>query len=334
MKRQSGFGIMRIIQLVFLVILSWVLIHVYAAFGVFLAIGYLAVWLVSPSYLTCFYCKTFKSEKVRDYLCDSSLPRDNHHPQSLGAALYSTLLIFFLTGFCILVVYGEVQAYNYYISIDESNKTAYFVLPEERTYSVGEIFPMAVYVRGIGEPINVVRMDIKFDSEILEVEEVSFADSIVSLLVQKSIDNKTGFVRIVGGMPNPGYDEEEGILGTIFFRAKSSGIASIEYLPSSVLLANDGSGTNILKSFGSISYAIVPSVEANTEGAELVLGEDVLGVAREAEAERLVFYDDQIIEKSFDPEDLENTEERITTFRRVLDMLVLVDTYLLDFWIR
>ena len=144
------------------------------------------------------------------------------------------------------------------INILSTRQTASFIIPPKGQYKLGEIFSMNIEVDNIKNPINVVQADLKFDPDKIEVVNISTKNSFANIFIQKESNNTKGYVRLTGGLPNPGWHGTNGLFGTVYFKTKQPGLVTIAYLPTSLVLANDGQGTNILKSRPSFSYLILP----------------------------------------------------------------------------
>lgn len=173
----------------------------------------------------------------------------------------------------------------------ETDKTVSFVIPSKGQYRLGEIFPLKIEISGVKVPVNVVQADLGFDFEKLEVVEVSIQESFAKVFLQKEINNDIGYVRLTGGLPNPGLTQNRGILGTVYFKTRVAGLAQVKFLPTSLVLANDGRGTNVIKEFPEISYLVLPeriSVEEE-KLQEGLIKKDVLGATEEDD--KLVFFD-------------------------------------------
>lgn len=138
------------------------------------------------------------------------------------------------------------------------SKSVSFVIPAKGQYKLGEVFSVKIEIDGVKTPINAVQADLAFDPARVEAVEVSTENSFADIFIQKEIDNQKGYVRLTGGLPSPGFSGEKGLFGTVFFKSKTPGIAKIEFLPTSMVLANDNKGTNVLKDFAQISYLILP----------------------------------------------------------------------------
>jgi len=121
-----------------------------------------------------------------------------------------------------------------------------YLSPSKGTFFIGSTFSVSVYVDTKGNEINVVEIDLKFPSEILQITSPTTGESFVSeWLTPPSYSNLGGTISFKGGIPG-GITTSAGVVSTITFRAKSSGTAKIEFSSSSKVLLNDGKGTPIL----------------------------------------------------------------------------------------
>ena len=124
--------------------------------------------------------------------------------------------------------------------------------PNSGEYAVGETFSINVYVDSRDELMNAASASIAFPTDLVEVTSVTRNSSIISYWVLgPEFSNSTGEVYFEGVVSNPGFDGSYGQLVTIRFRAKKEGNASLVFQEGSVL-ANDGLGTNIIKSFNQV----------------------------------------------------------------------------------
>jgi hypothetical protein len=138
--------------------------------------------------------------------------------------------------------------------------------PSSGSFDVGSTFSVRVLVSSPGVSMNAVSGVVSFPSDKISVISVSKTNSIVNLWVQDpSFSNVQGTVNFEGIVLNPGFAGSNGQVITITFRTTAPGISLLSFLSGSVL-ANDGSGTNILDpdGLGSAQFAInVPPVGAN-----------------------------------------------------------------------
>jgi len=156
------------------------------------------------------------------------------------------ILIFF---FCIL---NKVSAATLYLE------------PESGEYKVGGTFIIEVRLNlETGENINIVETNLSFPQDLLEVVDLSFGDSILTIIPQKpTINKEKGIINFVGGIPG-GYNGHiagdpglSNLLARIIFKTKeipqdqlsANGQpikTEINFLDNSELLLNDGLGTSL-----------------------------------------------------------------------------------------
>lgn len=112
------------------------------------------------------------------------------------------------------------------------------------------------------QAINAISGILSYPIDKLQVTSVSKIGSVLSLWVQEpSFSNSRGTVTFEGVVPNPGFNESNGRVLSVNFRVVGTGPAEVA-LTSGSLLANDGYGTNVLKSLGSANYVLI---EGKTE---------------------------------------------------------------------
>ena len=127
--------------------------------------------------------------------------------------------------------------------------------PNRGDLFVDNTFEVSLIVNTGGQSVNAIEAFVNFPPDKLQV--VSLSKSLIELWVaQPSFSNTKGTVSLQGGIPTPGINTSAGSIITITFRAKSSGTVTLTYGDSSKVLANDGSGTNLLNSRGQASYNI------------------------------------------------------------------------------
>lgn len=128
--------------------------------------------------------------------------------------------------------------------------------PLSGSYAVGEIFSANVYVSNSGQTMNAASGAVSFPTDKLEAVSVSKSGSIFSLWVQEpAYSNETGLVSFEGIVLNPGYAGNFGKILNITFKAKAAGVANLNFSSGSIL-ANDGSGTNILTELSGASFSL------------------------------------------------------------------------------
>ena len=127
--------------------------------------------------------------------------------------------------------------------------TLFFSEPAS-SYSVGDTFSVTVYVGSQDQAMNAASAVVSFPWSTLEVVSLSKTGSLFSTWAEEpSFSNSAGTVSLEGIVLNPGFKGAAGKLLTIFFKAKTVGQANLNFSSGSVL-ANDGTGTNILTGSG------------------------------------------------------------------------------------
>lgn len=250
-------GLFIVFKLLSFVFASWVLIHVFALFGLFAAITYTFWWYIAPKQTVCFFCKV-KKDGDKCPVCHTTIKKvEGDHPKSFFSAVANSVLLLLFSIVSIGIVFGESKLL-YMLGFPATQKTVTFSIPTQGQYEVGEAFPFKVEIAGIQTPINTVQVDIGFDPSVLELVDVSTKESFASIFVQKEIDNKVGYLRLTGGLPNPGFADKTGVFTTLHFKGKKPGTVEVKFLPTTLVLANDGRGTNVVKDLASTSFLILP----------------------------------------------------------------------------
>ncbi|GBD34354.1 hypothetical protein HRbin35_00066 [bacterium HR35] len=134
-----------------------------------------------------------------------------------------------------------------------------YLSPAQKTVNVGDSFSIVVYVESSDQAMNAVSFRLSFPKDLLKVNNVSKAGSIINFWVQEpQVSAEEIFTE--GVVLNPGYQGSAGKILTINFKALKEGTADLNFISGSVL-ANDGQGTNILKSLNSATIKIRPKVK-------------------------------------------------------------------------
>lgn len=138
--------------------------------------------------------------------------------------------------------------------------------PGSVTVSPGQSVSLTIYANGQGEPSYTVKAAVSFSPELLEVESFSFAPGWLPLSQPgyDSVDNSSGSLVKTAGYGG-GFTGQVAF-GTITFRAKASGTASVSISGATQILNanNQNSFTGGNSASVSISAASLPSVPART----------------------------------------------------------------------
>lgn len=135
------------------------------------------------------------------------------------------LAIFLLTGF---------------ISPGLARGALLYLDPKNITAGPGQIMETRLKLNTKGQDINAIEGGIFYPSDLLELKEIRDGNSIITFWAQRPKDT-VGKVEFSGVMPG-GFNDSEGFILSLIFRAKSPGKGNISPRDFSLLL-NDGQGT-------------------------------------------------------------------------------------------
>ena len=319
-------------------VIAWVSVHIMAIFGLFITIIYPFWWLLSPEQTEpCIYCY-FKPNKhyFRCPICRRQFDENGqvvNKPSPFVSIINNAVLILAFTIVSVITVYFEGKLL-FKIGFPPTQKTVSFVIPDRGEYRLSEIFPMQIEIVGIKTPINAVQADISFNPERVKIVEISTRDSFASIFIQKEINNEVGYARLTGGLPNPGFFSDRGFFGTIFFKSKKPGLVKINFLPTSMVLANDSRGTNVLSEFQSVSYLIIPQ-EISPE--EKSLQEDLLSskqkqvLGDQINTTQMKFYEENNVLGAITENEIKQTKPS-NPLRICSLVLETIDRFIFDFW--
>ena len=143
-----------------------------------------------------------------------------------------------------------------------------FLTPTSNTFSpVGQTVSVSVVLSSTDQPANAVSGVLTFPPNKFQVVSLSKTSSILSLWVEEpTYSNIAGTISFQGIVPNPGYQGGRGIVLIATLKAVAAGPASISFSQASVL-ANDGSGTDILTDFQGASFSLTGSAGEQAPGA-------------------------------------------------------------------
>lgn len=313
------------------IVASWLLIHLLAVFGVFLAVAYPLWWLLLPKQTPCFFCRV-KKEGQWCFSCRQLVSRtEGLNPRGFRSVFINVALILVISCICFAFVFVESKVL-FKLGFPPTSKTVSFIIPSKGQYRLDEIFPVKIEITGVETPVNAVQADLGFEPRKLEVIDISTEDSFANIFIQKEINNEVGYARLTGGLPNPGFFADHGTFGTIFFRGEEPGIAKIEFLSSSMVLANDGRGTNVLKELASASYLILPeriSQQEEEMQKSITIKPVVLG--EKSENAQMKFYEEEKILGAKVEEEIEEGK-KFSLVKIPLAGLEKTDRFVLTLW--
>lgn len=145
------------------------------------------------------------------------------------------------------------------------NKATLFVSPETGTLLADSTFEVSVFLNTHGTSVNTVELNLEFSPDTLSIVNPSSGKSIISLWSEPPrYSNTEGTATFSGGIPN-GINTESGLIITVTFKAKTPGKGFVRVYPTSKVLANDGTGTNILLNLGRANFTIQPKPPKGVE---------------------------------------------------------------------
>ncbi len=174
--------------------------------------------------------------------------------------------------------------------------------PASGSYAIGQTFSVGVYVGSADQAMNAASGVVSFSEDTLEVVSISKSGSIFNLWVQDpSFSNSAGSANFEGIVYNPGFTGTVGKILAITFRAKAEGAAFVSF-SSAAILANDGSGTNILEGMGRANFTITggaaPVEEKPEEPKSLLPGAVRVTSATHPDSEKWFSHNDPVFEWS------------------------------------
>lgn len=133
--------------------------------------------------------------------------------------------------------------------------TVYFDLEKPIIYE-NDTFLVNLKISSPDKSINVIDGTLIYDSNKLEIKEISVGGSLFTLWPKPSVfSNEKGSLSFIGGVSG-GFEGENGEVLKIVFLAKSEGEAKIDFLDGFLVFLNDGQGTSISPWLKSLSLNI------------------------------------------------------------------------------
>jgi Cohesin domain len=130
------------------------------------------------------------------------------------------------------------------------------IVPASTHIVAGNIVTIRVLVNSASEAINAADGTLSFPTDFLKVLSLDTSNSIFPLWIQApSFSNTQGTITFDGGIPSPGFAGAAGTILSVTFQAKKAGTATLALNNASVL-ANDGSGTDVLEGTNGTTLAI------------------------------------------------------------------------------
>ena len=176
---------------------------------------------------------------------------------------------FFILFICCLFVFGTVFSFSLFLL----NKNVVVVLqtpytlynstvdiePSFGIFSMEEEHRVTIRVETGGEPINVANIEMSYDPEKIEVNEIITANSFCDpdFFLKKNIDENNGKISIVCGIKFPGFFGTTGIIAELLIQPRGESETSLVFNEGTRILASDGLGTDVLRQSIGGSYQFI-----------------------------------------------------------------------------
>ncbi len=134
------------------------------------------------------------------------------------------------------------------------------------SYNAGDSFSVSLTLDTKGQSINTLGATIVADKTHLQIVDVRYGSSIISLWVERpAVNSAAGTITFTGGIPG-GFSGSAGPILTFGVRAKSEGQGTISVKDIKILL-NDGKGTELVATSGVLKFAIQKAVPSTKKEA-------------------------------------------------------------------
>lgn len=142
---------------------------------------------------------------------------------------------------------------------------------------VGDRFSLDVKVKSINQAINAVSALVVYPSDLLKIISISRDNTIMNFWTAdpRFIKDKISFEGVI---MNPGFLGNNGLIFKVTFEARNTGIAYINFTEGA-LLANDGLGSNVLATLGSVKTKIIPN-QVLPDKSVVIKSEEKPGIAQ------------------------------------------------------
>lgn len=113
---------------------------------------------------------------------------------------------------------------------------------------VGQKFKVTIKLDTMGNSVNAAQSYLQFDPKVLEIVSSNTEKSFCKFYPENNYSNDKGLVKLSCGSPYPGF-RGKNILQELEFTAKAIQSTSLKITDNSMILANDGKGTNLIKEY-------------------------------------------------------------------------------------
>ncbi|MBU4216319.1 hypothetical protein L6270_02010 [Candidatus Parcubacteria bacterium] len=163
----------------------------------------------------------------------------------------------FIVGLIIVSITLSFPAFGHSADLTEripvraTEKTASLDMNIINPSATSTSFTIRVSTNPNGQAVNAVGALINFSTSTVKATDIDLKNSFCALLIANTIDNQIGQINIMCGKPYPGVNTEATI-AEITFEKLNTATSSISFASSSMVLANDGFGTDVLKTLNNL----------------------------------------------------------------------------------
>lgn len=146
-----------------------------------------------------------------------------------------------------ILLFGGIIAVLLYFVPSNAQAATLTVSPASGTFTVGSTFDVTIFLNSDRESVNAIRTMLSFPPDKIQLVPDTAEKSIITVYSSPpTFDNQKGIVDLQGGVPG-GINVSNGQIIKLTFRVKAVGEGVFRFLDESQVLANDGSGTDVLK---------------------------------------------------------------------------------------
>lgn len=190
----------------------------------------------------------------------------NHHFKFCIHHKKYTLIFFLSAPFVLFVAFYFATLIKLDNSAIELRKSPYLIYnstikfePDSDVISQFSEKTIAIKVFTGGEAINVVNAIVHYNTTTIAVLDISTKNSLCDpgLFIEKENNTEKGEIRIICGVPNPGFYDPVGTVAEITVQPLSAEPIYLDFTEETQVLANDGLGTNVLRVATNGFYQVV-----------------------------------------------------------------------------
>ncbi len=135
------------------------------------------------------------------------------------------------------------------------NTSALNIIAPEEIDGVGKTFTVQIELDSMGTFVNAIQSYLEFDPRVLQISDVDTSQSFCKFYPENNFNNEKGIVKLSCGSPYPGF-RGKNIVQKIDFTTKAIRTTELKLQKDSMVLANDGKGTNLLKELPTVSIKV------------------------------------------------------------------------------